>query len=127
MDTATQNTDAKVATKNNKNDTAISTDASPQNGLYRHYKGNLYLVYAVAQHSETDEQLVVYQPQYGDRKYWVRPTQMFMETVTIDGITQPRFEFQSALPIDENPFKNSVKNTQPSSYWRKLLNRLTTK
>ncbi len=127
MDTATQNTNTAVATENNRNDTAINADVIPQNGLYRHYKGNLYLVYAVAQHSETDEQLVVYQPQYGDRKFWVRPAQMFMESVTIDGITQPRFEFQSTSTTHKNPFKSGVKATKKISFWRKLLDQLTAK
>ena len=62
-------------------------------GIYRHYKGGLYEVIDVARHSETEEYLVVYRPQYGDRDLWVRPLAMFLETVTIEGKTLPRFEF----------------------------------
>ena len=60
-------------------------------GTYRHYKGNLYEVVDVARHSETEEQLVVYRALYGERGLWVRPTAMFLETVDIDGVVQPRF------------------------------------
>lgn len=60
-------------------------------GLYRHYKGKHYLVLGMAHHSETCEALVVYQALYGERGLWVRPAAMFLETVVIDGIVQPRF------------------------------------
>jgi len=65
-------------------------------GIYRHYKGNLYQVSKVAHHSETQEALVVYQCLYGDYSWWVRPLDMFIESVKIDGETQPRFAFVSA-------------------------------
>lgn len=45
---------------------------------YRHFKGREYLVLYVAKHSETLEDMVVYQPQYGDKGIWVRPLDMFM-------------------------------------------------
>tara|TARA_R110002073_G_scaffold242966_2_gene405155 strand:- start:435 stop:680 length:246 start_codon:yes stop_codon:yes gene_type:complete len=64
-------------------------------GRYRHYKGNEYIVYGTATHSETGEMMVVYRTDYGDRSYWVRPLQMFEETVAIDGASKPRFEFVS--------------------------------
>ena len=71
------------------------------NGVYQHYKGNRYLVIAVARHSETMEDMVVYQTLYGKFDLWVRPLTMFLETVTvmIDGIetTQPRFSFIEAM------------------------------
>ena len=66
-------------------------------GLYRHYKkphsDPEYLVYEVARHSETEEELVVYRALYGDRGLWVRPKSMFLETVMIDGVELPRFSF----------------------------------
>jgi len=63
-------------------------------GTYRHYKDKLYLVLGIALHSETHEVLVVYKPLYkSDAEFWVRPYGMFMETVTIDGKTVPRFEY----------------------------------
>ncbi len=53
-------------------------------GLYRHYKGNMYTVIGVARHSETDEELVVYRPEYGERGLWVRPKAMFLDEVEVD-------------------------------------------
>jgi hypothetical protein len=64
-------------------------------GLYEHYKGGRYEVLHLARHSETEEQLVVYRALYGDRGVWVRPLEMFAETVTIDGDDVPRFR-----PVD---------------------------
>lgn len=63
----------------------------PRPGKYRHYKGNEYEVIGTARHSETDELLVVYRPLYGDGHLWVRPLAMFLEHVTLDGRTVPRF------------------------------------
>ncbi|WP_119154953.1 DUF1653 domain-containing protein [Caldimonas tepidiphila] len=65
-------------------------------GRYRHYKGGEYEVIGVARHSETLEPLVVYRPLYNQTGWWVRPHAMFFETVTIDGVEQPRFRFTGA-------------------------------
>ncbi len=62
-------------------------------GIYKHYKGNLYEVIGVAQHSETEEMMAVYKTLYGDFSLWVRPLTMFMETLDIEGKTVARFEF----------------------------------
>jgi hypothetical protein len=62
-------------------------------GRYTHYKGNPYQVLFVARHSETMEELVVYQALYGERGMWVRPAKMFLETVTVAGKVTPRFKF----------------------------------
>lgn len=62
-------------------------------GRYRHYKGKDYLVIGVARHSETEEEMVVYRTDYGDRSLWVRPLKMFQETVEINGTSVPRFQF----------------------------------
>ena len=62
-------------------------------GKYRHYKGNEYVVLAIASHSETEEEMVVYQAQYGEEKIWVRPKSMWNETVTLpDGQSVRRFQ-----------------------------------
>ena len=50
-------------------------------GVYRHFKGNLYEVKAVAKHSETLEKMVVYQALYGDNETYVRPLDSFMSKV----------------------------------------------
>lgn len=62
-------------------------------GRYRHYKGKDYIVLGIARHSETEEELVVYRPDYGDRGLWVRPKTMFLEAVEVDGREVPRFQF----------------------------------
>ncbi len=61
-------------------------------GKYRHYKGNFYEVIGVVKHSETLEELVLYKQLYGEGALWVRPLSMFLETITIDGVTKSRFE-----------------------------------
>lgn len=61
-------------------------------GRYRHYKGNEYQVIDQARHSETNESMVVYRPLYGEGDMWVRPSDMFAETVVVDGVEQPRFK-----------------------------------
>lgn len=67
--------------------------AGPQPGRYRHYKGKDYLVLGVARHSETEEELVVYRLLYDDHGLWVRPRAMFLETIQINGLVQPRFAY----------------------------------
>nr|WP_163501894.1 DUF1653 domain-containing protein [Halomonas socia] len=69
----------------------------PVAGIYRHYKGADYEVVGVAQHSENEEALVVYRALYGDYGLWVRPLEMFCETVEIQGETLPRFELIKAF------------------------------
>lgn len=62
-------------------------------GIYKHYKGKLYEVIGVAQHSETGEQMAVYKTLYGDLSLWVRPLTMFEEMIERDGEQVARFEF----------------------------------
>ncbi|KID55271.1 hypothetical protein JF50_23875 [Pseudoalteromonas luteoviolacea] len=62
-------------------------------GIYRHYKGKEYQVLFIATHSESEEALVIYKTLYGNYDHWARPLSMFVEDVTIDGKTQPRFQF----------------------------------
>lgn len=62
------------------------------NGIYKHFKGNLYKVLHVAKNSETLEDTVVYKALYGDGEIWVRPLTMFEEEVCRDGKTFKRFE-----------------------------------
>lgn len=63
-----------------------------QLGRYRHFKGKEYEVIAIAKHSETLEELVVYKALYGEEGIWVRPLSMWKEQITRDGKTFNRFE-----------------------------------
>ena len=60
-------------------------------GRYQHFKGSYYQVLHLAKHSETEELLVVYQPEYGERDIWVRPLAMFNETLTKNNKIVKRF------------------------------------
>ena len=51
------------------------------NGIYKHFKGDLYLVLGVAKNSETDEDYVVYRGLYGDCSLWIRSLDMFLSEV----------------------------------------------
>jgi hypothetical protein len=68
-------------------------------GRYRHYKGGDYEVLGVVRHSESLEPMVLYRPLYNLSGLWVRPYEMFVETVNASGKPQPRF----ALVCDASP------------------------
>lgn len=73
------------------------------NGIYRHFKGDYYIVVDVACHSETGEKYVVYRGLYGECKLWVRPMDMFLSEVDHDKyplIEQKyRFELQDVESV----------------------------
>ena len=73
------------------NDDLPPLPAEPKPGIYRHYKGNEYLVIGLARHSESCEPMVVYQALYGERGLWARPAPMFLETVEAGGKRVSRF------------------------------------
>lgn len=62
-------------------------------GKYRHFKGKEYEVIGTARNSETEELMVVYRQLYGDSGLWVRPAAMWLENVTRDGYSGPRFVY----------------------------------
>lgn len=64
-------------------------------GLYKHYKGKHYQVLGICKHSETLEDLVLYETLYENEqsRLWVRPVAMFLERIVDDGKEVPRFEY----------------------------------
>jgi hypothetical protein len=72
-------------------------------GIYRHYKNKRYRVLSVAKHTETLEDLVVYETLYENKvsSMWVRPLAMFLEQVSVNGYSGPRFLLESTNSIEK--------------------------
>lgn len=64
-----------------------------KSGRYRHFKGQHYEVMGVVTHSETEEKLVLYKSLYGKCDLWVRPLELFLSSVEVEGEQIPRFEY----------------------------------
>ena len=64
-------------------------------GIYEHFKGKKYRVIGVAKHSESLEDMVVYEPLYENKtsKLWARPLKMFLEEVEVNGKRVSRFTY----------------------------------
>ena len=76
------------------------------NGIYKHFKGDYYLVVDVANHSDTKDSYVVYRRLYGDWSLWIRPMDMFLSEVDHEkypNVEQKyRFELQNIESVAKN-------------------------
>lgn len=63
-------------------------------GIYKHFKGDLYLVEDIVYNSETEEKMIAYRALYGDNRVWVRNYDNFFEEVNKNG-QKYRFELQN--------------------------------
>lgn len=92
FDNAEENTTVEKIgeTKEKKKETV--TPIEVKIGEYRHFKGGEYQVIGIAKHSETGEEMVVYQALYDNNSLWVRPKKMFEEIIERDGKKLRRFE-----------------------------------
>lgn len=99
-----------------------------KHGIYRHFKGDYYLVEDIVNHSETKERLVLYRALYGEGQLWVRPYEMFtgeVDRTKYPGIRQRyRFELQERY-ADPEQARRQIVIAGSAKFWRESLEHKT--
>ena len=75
--------------------------------IVRHFKGNLYLILTLCEHTESRERLIVYKSLYGQGDVWCRPLKMFLEEVPKGKVnsTNQRYRFEKFEPESKSRYE----------------------
>ena len=79
------------------------------NGIYKHFKGDYYIVLDIATHSETKEKYVVYRGLYGNNETYIRPLDMFLSKT--DKVKYPKANQEYRFQLQEIKSVNNTENT----------------